>query len=96
MDEVQPHLPLRLRGRAVWTTPEERDSWRASVAAAATAASLAYCAAALGFHAQRPLQALADRAKGAARKQKQLPPAPQQQQQQQQAGSSKAGARRGA
>lgn len=89
--DAQPHLPFRLKGKTIWHTTAERNSWRASVAAAATAASLAYCAAALTFHAQRPLRALADKAKGAAGKQKQQlqPPV-----QQQQATSSRGGSRR--
>ena len=90
-DEPQAHLPIRLRGRAIWHTTAERESWRASVAAAATAASLAYCAAALTFHAERPLQALAERSKKAGGKQHKQLPAPAQQQQ---AGSSKGGSRR--
>jgi hypothetical protein len=52
-------LPLRLNGRTVWRTADERDSWRNSVAAAATAAGLTYCAAALVFHAEAPMQKLA-------------------------------------
>jgi hypothetical protein len=52
-------IPLRLNGRTVWRTMDERDSWRNSVAAAATAAGLSYCAAALVFHAEGPLQKLA-------------------------------------
>lgn len=55
-DEV---IPIRLRGRAIWMHGEERDSWRASVAAASTAAALSFCAAALVFHAEQPLEALA-------------------------------------
>jgi hypothetical protein len=52
-------IPLRLNGRTVWRTADERNSWRNSVAAAGTAAGLAYCAAALVFHAEQPLQELA-------------------------------------
>jgi hypothetical protein len=85
--DPQPHLPGRLKGKAIWHTPAEREAWRAAVGAAATAASLAFCAAALAFHAQGPLQALADKGKGG--KQKQLPPPAQQQQ----AGSSRGGSR---
>lgn len=90
MADPQAHLPARLRGKTIWHTPAEREAWRAAVGAAATAASLAYCAAALAFHAEAPLQALAS--KGKAGKQKQLPPP--QPQQQQQAGSSRGGSRR--
>jgi hypothetical protein len=86
--DPQPHLPFRLKGKTIWHTPAEREAWRAAVGAAATAASLAYCAAALAFHAQGPLQVMADKSKGS--KQKQLP-APAQQQQ---AGSSRGGAAR--
>jgi hypothetical protein len=57
------HLPTQVRGRAVWRSSEERDSWRACVAASVTAAGLAYCAAALAFHAQQPLAAMAARSK---------------------------------
>jgi hypothetical protein len=52
-------VPLRLSGRTVWRTAAERDSWRNSVAAAGTAAGLGYCAAALVFHAEGPMQKLA-------------------------------------
>jgi hypothetical protein len=86
--DPQPHLPSRLRGRTIWHTPAEREAWRAAVGAAATAASLAFCAAALAFHAEAPLQALASKAKRGKQKQ-QLPPP-----QKQHAGSSRGGSRR--
>jgi hypothetical protein len=86
--DPQPHLPFKLKGKTIWHTPAEREAWRAAVGAAATTASLAFCAAALAFHAEGPLQALASKAKGG--KQKQLLPP----QQQQQAGSSRGGSRR--
>jgi hypothetical protein len=60
--------------------PAERKAWRAAVGAAATAASLAFCAAAVAVHAEAPLQALASKAKGGKQKQ--------------QAGSSRGGSRR--
>lgn len=85
--DPQPHLPARLKGKTIWHTPAEREAWRAAVGTAATPASLAFCAAALTFHARGPLQALAEKGKGG--KQKQLPPPAQQQQ----AGSSRGGSR---
>lgn len=86
--DAQPHLPFRLKGKTIWHIPAEREAWRAAVGAAATAASLAFCAAALVFHAQGPLQALGEKGKGGKQKQLQAPA------QQQQAGSSRGGSRR--
>lgn len=51
--------PIRLRGKVIWMHGDERDSWRASVAASATSAGLSYLSAALLFHTRRPLEALA-------------------------------------
>lgn len=64
-DEV---IPIRLRSKAIWMNGGERDSWRASVAAASTAAALSFCAAALVFHAEQPLQALTAERAGSGKK----------------------------
>lgn len=58
-EEEDTVIPIRLSGRTLWRTAEERGSWRATVAAAGTASCLAYCAAALVFHAEQPLEKLA-------------------------------------
>lgn len=89
-EEPQHHLPLRLRGdnKTLWHTPEEREAWRACVAAAATAASLSYCAAGLAWHARGPLEQLGRKSGGkSGGKQKQAAAA-------QQAGSSMGSRRR--
>jgi hypothetical protein len=94
-EEEAGHLPARLQATAIWRSPEERASWRACVAAAGTAAALAYCAAALAFHAQQPLQVLASRTKGGAGKGKEAKEVQAPQQQGAQAGGGKGGRTRG-
>lgn len=86
-EDSEGHLPQRLRGKTIWHTPAERESWRASVAAATTASNIAYCAASLVFHAQATLQALAGKHAPGSSKQKPTAAA-------QQAGSSRGGSRR--